>query len=132
MARVLAVGGLVGVSAAILAVLAPLIFAGGGAAPAAMAVHHAIDLQRPIACGGVAVFPGDVLVGDEDGVVVVPAALAPEIARDAVEQEELERFIEGKVAAGGSILGLYPPDEAALEAYRRWRDVGDKRGGGQG
>ncbi len=115
-----------------IAALALPVYAGGAAAPASFGIHHAVDLNQPIACGDVAVFPGDVLVGDEDGVVVVPAALAPQIARDAVEQEELERFIEAKVAAGGSILGLYPPDEAALEQYRRWRDVGDKRGGGPG
>jgi regulator of RNase E activity RraA len=96
------------------------VFCAGAAAPASIAVHHAADIQRPIACGGAAVFPGDVMVGDADGVVVLPRALAPSLADEAVEQERIERFIEERVAAGAALPGLYPPNEEALADYRHW------------
>ena len=83
--------------------------------------HHAADLQVVIGCGGVLVAPGDVLVGDEDGVVVIPRQLAEEVARDAAEQEALEDFILERVRAGASIRGTYPPDAATLAEYERWR-----------
>lgn len=83
--------------------------------------HHAADLQVPIGCGGVLVLPGDVLVGDEDGVVVIPRHLATDVARDAAEQEELEAFLLTRVHAGASIRGVYPPDEATRTAYERQR-----------
>lgn len=98
------------------------VFCTGGAAPASLHVHFGADLQCPIACGGVAVFPGDVLVGDGDGVVVVPRALADEIALDGSEQEELERFLKHRIEAGHPTFGTYPPNEATLEAYREWKD----------
>ena len=72
-------------------------------------LHHPVDVQLPVACGGVAVFPGDALVGDGDGVIVVPRHLAEEEASRALEQERRERFILGKVQGGASILGVYPP-----------------------
>jgi regulator of RNase E activity RraA len=96
------------------------VFCAGAAAPASIAVHHAADIQRPIACGGAAVFPGDVLAGDADGVVVVPRALAASLADEAVEQERIERFIEERVAAGAALPGLYPANEETLADYRRW------------
>ena len=83
--------------------------------------HHAADLQVKIGCGGVLVVPGDVLVGDEDGVIVIPRRLAAEVARDAVEQEDLEAFILDRVRDGASIKGTYPPDDRTLDAYRAWR-----------
>ena len=97
------------------------VFCNGHAAPASLAVHFGADLERPIACGGVAVLPGDVLVGDEDGVIVVPRALAPEIARDDAEQEALETFLQAKVAEGRPIVGTYPPNQATLEEFEAWR-----------
>lgn len=84
-------------------------------------LHHPVDMNVPIGCGGVLVIPGDVLVGDAEGVVVVPAALADEVAEGAYEQEELESFIWRKVDAGASIRGVYPPDEATLEEFARQR-----------
>lgn len=75
----------------------------------------------PIGCGGVAVFPGDVMVGDDDGVVVVPRHLAAEIAQEGVENELKEEFIMGRVRAGHSIVGTYPLDEAGLREYESWR-----------
>ena len=82
-------------------------------------LHHPVDLQLPIACGGVSVYPGDALVGDGDGVIVVPRHLAAEAAARALEQEKRERFFLSKVQAGASIVGVYPPNEATLEEFRR-------------
>jgi regulator of RNase E activity RraA len=85
-------------------------------------IHHPSEIQVPVACGGVAVFPGDVIVGDQEGVVVIPAQLAQEVASEAAEMEEKERFIMEKIRAGASIVGTYPPDEETLAEYRAWRD----------
>lgn len=90
-------------------------------------IHHPTDFQLPIACGGVAVFPGDVIVGDDEGVVVIPAHLAAEVAEEAVAQEERELFIMEKVRGGASIIGVYPPSEETLAEYRTWQE---KRGRG--
>jgi regulator of RNase E activity RraA len=84
-------------------------------------IYHPTDFQLPIGCGGVAVFPGDVLVGDDDGVVVVPRHLAAEIAKEGVENELKEEFIMGRIRAGNSIIGTYPLDEAGLREYEAWR-----------
>ena len=81
-------------------------------------IHHPSEIQVPIACGGVAVFPGDVLVGDGEGVVVIPAHLAEAVAIEAAEMEEKERFIAEKIRAGASIVGTYPPDEQTLAEYQ--------------
>lgn len=86
-----------------------------------LVVHHAVDINVPIACAGVAVFPGDILVGDEEGVVVVPRALAAEVAGPAAEQEELERFVLEKIEGGAALPGTYPPNEATLAEYERWK-----------
>jgi regulator of RNase E activity RraA len=83
-------------------------------------IHHPTDFQLPIACGGVAVYPGDVLVGDDEGVVVIPRHLADEAAREAVAQERREEFIMQKIRAGASIVGVYPPNEATLAEYAEW------------
>jgi regulator of RNase E activity RraA len=85
-------------------------------------LHHPVDLQLPIACGGVAVFPGDAIVGDGDGVIVIPRHLTEEAARRAVEQERRERFILSKVQAGAGIVGVYPPDETTLAEFERWKE----------
>ncbi len=84
-------------------------------------IHHPTDVQLPIACGGVAVFPGDVIVGDGEGVVVIPRHLAAEVAEEAVAQERREEFIMEKVRAGASIIGVYPPDAQTLAEYDEWR-----------
>lgn len=97
-------------------------FAAGIAATTNLAQHHAVDLQVPIGCAEVPVYPGDIVVGDEEGVVCVPRELAAEIAGPAAEQERLERFVLGEVERGAPLRGTYPPDDATLERYRRWRD----------
>jgi regulator of RNase E activity RraA len=66
----------------------------------------------------VAVYPGDVLVGDRDGVVVIPRALAPEIAGPALEQERLEAYLHTRIQAGEALWGVYPPSEQTLAEYR--------------
>ncbi len=91
-------------------------------APTNLTVHCALDINVPIACGDVAVYPGDIMVGDGEGVVVIPAHLADEIANEAVEMTAFEDFVSEKVLAGQSIIGLYPPtDEANIIAFQQWR-----------
>ncbi len=91
-------------------------------APTNLTVHQAIDIDVPIACGDVAVFPGDVVVGDREGVVVIPAHLAGDLAREASEMTAFEDFVTEQVMAGRSILGLYPAtDERAREDFAAWR-----------
>ena len=84
-------------------------------------IHHPSEIQVPIACGGVAVFPGDILVGDSEGVVVIPSHLAVAVAADAMAQEEKEDFLLEKIGAGASIVGTYPADEQTLAEYEEWR-----------
>ena len=84
-------------------------------------IHHPSEIQVPIACGDVAVYPGDIIVGDEEGVVVVPAHLAEQVAQTASEMEEKEVFITEKIQSGASIVGVYPPDEKTLAEYEEWK-----------
>jgi regulator of RNase E activity RraA len=92
------------------------------AAPTNLTLHQAIDMNLPIACGDVAVFPGDVVVGDGEGVVIVPAHLAEEIAAEAVEMTAFEDFVTEEVLKGRSILGLYPPTEEQSKIdFEAWR-----------
>jgi regulator of RNase E activity RraA len=100
------------------------VFAAARSAGISLSVHHAVDFDVPIACAGAAVFPGDVLVGDEDGVVVIPRHLAAQIATPAAEQEALERFLLAKVEAGAALPGTYPPSAQTLAEYETWRRSG--------
>jgi regulator of RNase E activity RraA len=85
-------------------------------------VHQAIDINVPIGCGDAPVWPGDVIVGDGEGVVVIPAHLADEVAAEAVEMTAFEDFVTEKVQEGRSILGLYPAtDEAVKAEFAVWR-----------
>jgi regulator of RNase E activity RraA len=93
----------------------------GGSAPTNLIKHHAADLNVPIGCGGVPVFPGDIMVGDGEGVVVIPAEIAEEIAEQAAEQDLFETFVIERVREGQSTFGLYPPDAASKAAYEAWR-----------
>ena len=87
-----------------------LVWAAGAAAPPSVAALTFVDWQKPVGCGGVAVFPDDVIVADGDGAVVIPAALVEEVAALAVEQERLEDWIMGEVKGGAALPGLYPPN----------------------
>jgi regulator of RNase E activity RraA len=91
-------------------------------APTNLTMHQAIDINVPIGCGDVAVFPGDVVVGDKEGVVVIPAHMADAIAQEASEMTDFEDFVTAEVLKGRSILGLYPPtDEQARTDFAAWK-----------
>lgn len=93
----------------------------GASAPTNLIRHHALDLNAPIGCGGVPVYPGDIMVGDDDGVVCIPAHLAEEIAGAALEMERFEDFVLEQVAGGASIIGLYPATAPETSArYDAW------------
>ncbi|GAA2941425.1 ribonuclease activity regulator RraA [Streptomyces enissocaesilis] len=97
------------------------VYATGAAAMTNLAQHHAVDVQVPIGCAGVAVYPGDVMVGDGDGVVCVPRHLVSVIAAAAREQERQEAFITARIADGAPLRGTYPPDERTRRAYDETR-----------
>ncbi len=92
------------------------------AAPTNLTVHQALDLNVPIGCGDAPVFPGDVVVGDAEGVVILPAHLAGELAEEAVEMTAFEDFVTEEVMKGRSIVGLYPAtDEQTTREFTAWR-----------
>lgn len=94
----------------------------GVAAPPSVAGLTFVAWQEPIACGGVAVFPDDMIVLDQDGAVLIPAALVEEVTGEAMEQERLEAWIMGEVESGAALPGLYPPNadnKARYEASRK-------------
>src|SRR5712675_2473267 len=104
--------------------IAKLPFATYHAAPAAptnLIKHHAVDLNVPVACGEVAVYPGDIMAGDGEGVVVIPHHIAEEVAVEAFEQTAFEDFVQEKVEEGRSIFGIYPPAPEAREEFKKWR-----------
>ncbi len=80
-----------------------------------------IDLDCPVDCAGVAVLPGDVVMGDLNGVVAIPAAKVEEVAKVCVERELLESWVIERVRGGAPLAGTYPPDEATLAAFAAWR-----------
>jgi regulator of RNase E activity RraA len=92
------------------------------------AFHHVADLQVPIGCAGVAVYPGDVLVGDRDGVVVIPRAIAADIAGPALEQEQLEAYVQTRISGGEPLWGNYPPSEETRAQYQAWKADQDEAG----
>lgn len=95
------------------------IFCAKPSAPTNLTKHHAVDIQVPIGCGGVMVNPGDVLVGDSDGIIVIPVGIAQEISQEALAMERFEDFVLEKVRAGSKVIGLYPPNAETLEEYNR-------------
>jgi regulator of RNase E activity RraA len=96
-------------------------------APTNLTLHQALDIDVPIGCGDVAVWPGDVVVGDAEGVVVIPAHLADEIAAEAVEMTAFEDFVTEEVMKGRSILGLYPATEEQTKVnFAAWRQANDR------
>lgn len=92
------------------------------ASPATPITLHPADLNMPIGCAGVAVYPGDIVVGDAEGVVIVPAHLAAEIAEEAVGIMDYEEFAEAEIAKGRSIYGLFPATDASRAEYAVWKD----------
>lgn len=102
-------------------------YAAGEHAAANVTVHHAADINVPVGCAGVLVMPGDIVVGDGEGVVVIPRRLANKVAEQALEQEMREEFIWEKINAGSTIVGVYPPGEAVRREYEARRRVREER-----
>ena len=100
------------------------VWARGAAAPPSVAALHFVGWEEPVACGGVAVMPGDTVVADDDGAVVIPAALVEEVATIAADQEALEEWIMSEVEGGAALPGLYPPNEENQARYEASK--GDK------
>ena len=94
------------------------VWCSGVAAPPSVAGLTFVAWQQPIGCGGVAVFPGDVVVVDDDGAVLIPASLLPEMLEQAPEQERLETWIMGQVELGAALPGLYPPNAENKARYQ--------------
>jgi regulator of RNase E activity RraA len=91
-------------------------------APTNLTVHQAMDINVPIGCGDAPVFPGDVMVGDREGVVVIPAHMADEIADEAVEMTAFEDFVTEEVLKGRPTIGLYPPTlQQSKDDFAAWR-----------
>jgi regulator of RNase E activity RraA len=97
------------------------VWAQGAAAPPSVAGLIFAGWEQPIGCGGVAIYPGDIIVADGDGAVVIPAILADEIAALAAEQERLEEWILGEIGKGAALPGLYPPNAETRARYERER-----------
>ena len=83
-----------------------------------------VDWQQPVGCGGVAVFPGDVIVADQDGAVVIPTAMVEEVSGLAVEQERLEGWIMDEIKRGVTLPGLYPANAETQARYEAWKAKG--------
>jgi regulator of RNase E activity RraA len=99
------------------------VYAKAPSAPTNLAKHHAVDIDVPIGCGEVPVYPGDWLVGGFDGVVVIPQEIVAEVAADAFAQHGFEDWVMAEVRAGASIVGLYPPNEATRARYAAWQQA---------
>jgi regulator of RNase E activity RraA len=91
------------------------------AAPTNLIRHHAADLNLPIACGDVAVYPGDIVAGDGEGVAVIPRHIADEVAEEAFEQTIFEDFVQEQIEAGRGLFGIYPPSPETRGEFKRWR-----------
>jgi len=89
--------------------------------PASFSRLHAVDLNVPIGCAGVPVYPGDIIVGDDEGVVVIPAGIADDVALEAHDMTLYDEFATEKLGEGRSIFGLYPSDENSRKEFEIWR-----------
>lgn len=91
-------------------------------APTNLTLHQAIAINEPIGCGDVAVFPGDYIIGDNDGVMVVPSHLAEEVAEECIQMTLYEEFVMDKVNGGTAVIGLYPlTDEDTKIEFEQWK-----------
>lgn len=105
------------------------VYCTAAAAPPSMANLHPVEVQTPVGICGVPVYPGDVIVADDDGAIVVPRHIADEVARDSFEQERLEKFVAIRVGKGYEITGTYPPNDATKADYQKWIKAGEPVGG---
>lgn len=99
------------------------VWAAGVAAPPSVAGLTFVDWQQPIGCGGVAIFPDDVIVADQDGAVVIPAAMVDEVIDLAVEQERLEAWIMSEIERGVPLPGLYPANDETKARYEAFKAI---------
>ena len=91
-------------------------------APTNLTLHQALDINVPIGCGDVPVFPGDIVVGDKEGVIVIPAHIADEVADETMEMTAFEDFVQEEVMKGRSIIGLYPATHPQTkDDFAAWR-----------
>ncbi len=97
------------------------VWAQGVSAPPSIAALTFVGWQEPIGCGGVAVYPGDVVVADDDGAVLIPQAMLEPVIEAAVEQERLEGWLMSEVERGEKLPGLYPPNEETRKRYEAWK-----------
>jgi regulator of RNase E activity RraA len=97
------------------------VWCSGVSAPPSIAGLTFVGWQEPIGCGGVAVFPGDVIVADDDGAVLIPQALLEPVLEAGLEQERLEGWLIGEVEKGAALPGLYPPNEETRKRYEAWK-----------
>jgi len=97
------------------------VYSQGMAAPAHVHRHLAVDMNVPIGCAGVLVLPGDIMVGDDEGVVCVPRQVAEKVAQGGLDLEELEAFVLEKIKAGAPLRGTYPPNDAVRAEYEAWK-----------
>ncbi len=93
----------------------------GVSAPPSIAGLTFVGWQEPIGCGGVAVFPGDIVVADDDGAVLIPQALLEPVLEAGLEQERLEGWLISEVERGAALPGLYPPNEETRKRYEAWK-----------
>jgi len=91
-----------------------------------LSYHRAVDLQVPISCANVAVYPGDVLVGDGNGVTVIPRHMTEEIARDSAQQDRIENYVTLRIRAGDKLYGTYPPNAQTRADFEAWEKAGGR------
>ena len=96
----------------------------GPSTPATPIALHPVEVNVPIGCAGVAIYPGDVMVGDANGVVAVPAQMADEVAREAYETMQYEEFVELQLGRGRSLFGLFPSTPESTKEYQAWVAAG--------
>ena len=92
--------------------------------PATPITLHPVEFNAPVGCAGVAIYPGDIIVGDGEGVVVIPRRLADEVAEEAAANADYERFVAAHIARGRSIFGLFPATADSRKEYEQWVAAG--------
>lgn len=97
------------------------VYTASRSAPTNLTRHHAIDINVPVTCGNVPVYPGDVMLGDGDGVMVIPLSLLDSVVEEALGMEHFELFVTGLIRAGRPVIGTYPPNEETLALYEEYK-----------
>jgi regulator of RNase E activity RraA len=95
------------------------------AAPPSFSKLMLVENQCVVTCGGVPIFPGDIIVGDGEGTVAIPATLAKEVAENGIKQDHIEGWVNRKLAKGASLPGLYPPSDKVRAEYEKWVEEGE-------